>query len=156
MRLFSSLIFFAFVAFIAWPYVHIYQISVAVMNNDQSALEELVDFESVNKIHKQNIEWKVNNTVGDKGSLLPESMRGGAEAIAGALGNLAADTTKIDTKKFVEQLHAIEGSPWEQLKFAFFESPNSFIIRFGLLGRNPIHIRMTMQGWNWRVTAIYG
>ncbi|MDM8565852.1 DUF2939 domain-containing protein [Candidatus Halobeggiatoa sp. HSG11] len=156
MRLLSSLIFFAFVAFVAWPYVHIYQISAAIINNDQSALEELVDFESVNKTHKQNIEWKTNNMVESSGGLLPDSMRGGAEAIAGALGNLAAETTAVDAKRIIELLRTMEGSPWEQLTFAFFESPNTFIVRLGKLGRNPIHIRMTMQGWYWRVTAVYG
>ncbi len=156
MRFLSSLIFFAFVAFIAWPYVHIYQISSAIMNNDQTALEQLVDFESVNKIHKQNIEWKVNNTVGKSGGLLPDSMRGSAEALAGALGNIAAETTTIDAKNIMEQLRTIEGSPWDQLTFAFFESPTGFIIRLGDLGRNPVHIRMMMQGWYWKVTAIYG
>ncbi len=153
MKFLSSLIFLAFMAFIAWPYVHIYQISLAVMNNDQSALEKLVDFESINKIHKQNIEWKVNNTV-DK-NVLPDAIRGGAEALAGVLGSLAAETMTIDAKWIMNKLHTINESPWEQMTFAFFESPNGFIIRLGQLGRNPIHIRMTMQDWYWRVTAIY-
>ncbi|MFK5968533.1 MAG: DUF2939 domain-containing protein [Candidatus Marithrix sp.] len=155
MKFFSSLLSFAFAAFIAWPYVHVYQLSTAITNNDQPTVEKLIDFESVNKAHKENIEWKVNNTVGNTSSLLPESMRGSAEALAGALGNLAAKTTEINTKNLMEQLRIIEGSPWEQMTFAFFESPNSFIIRLGQLGRNPIHIRMTMQDWYWRVTAIY-
>ncbi len=155
MKFFSSLLSFAFAAFIAWPYVHIYQLSTAITNNDQPALEKLIDFESVNKVYKQNIEWKVNNTVGGSSNLLPESMRGSAEALAGALGNLAAETTEINPKNLIEQLRIIDGSPWEQMTFAFFESPNSFIIRLGQLGHNPIHIRMTMQDWYWRLTAIY-
>ncbi len=153
MKIFSSLLSFAFAAFIAWPYVHVYQLSTAITSNDQPALEKLIDLESINKSHKQNIEWKVNNTVA--GGLLPDSMRGSAEALAGALGNLAAETTVIDKKSMIEKMRITEGSPWEQMTFAFFESPNSFIIRLGKLGRSPIHVRMTMQDWYWRVTAIY-
>ncbi|HHB91708.1 MAG TPA: DUF2939 domain-containing protein [Thioploca sp.] len=155
MKFFSSLLSFALAVFIAWPYVHIYQLSTAITNNDQPTMEKLIDFESINKVHKQNIEWKVNNTVGNNSSLLPESMRGSAEELAGVLGNLAAGTTEINIKSLIEKLRITKGSLWEQMTFAFFESPNSFIIRLGQLGRNPIHVRMTMQGWYWRVTAIY-
>ncbi|MCK5877918.1 MAG: DUF2939 domain-containing protein [Candidatus Marithrix sp.] len=156
MKFLNTLIFIGLTAFIAWPYIHIFQISSAVMNNNRLAIEKLVDFESVNKIHKKNIEWKANNMVEINGSILPESMRGGAEAIAGALGNLAAETTTVDASWVMEQLRIMEGSPWEQMTFAIFESPTSFIIRLGNLGRNTIHIRMTLLDWKWRVTAIYG
>ncbi|MDM8559513.1 DUF2939 domain-containing protein [Candidatus Parabeggiatoa sp. HSG14] len=156
MRYFSGLIFLAIMAYLGWPYVHIYHLNNAVKSNDKTAIEKLVDFEEVNKIHKETLEWKVKNSVGSKGnSLLPESIRESAEAITGAVGNLAAKTVVIDANEIVERLRHFEGSLWEQLTFAFFESPTRFTVRLGKLGRNPIHVQMTMQDWSWRVTAIY-
>jgi hypothetical protein len=155
MKYFSGLIFLAIMAYLVWPYYHIYEINSAVAQNNKAALEQLVDFEEVNKVYKENLKWRSEHTVAPQGGVLPDSMREGAQALMGTLGGIAAETVNIDAKWILERLRNLEGSPLSQLNFAFFESPTRFMIRFGKLGRNPIHIQMTMQNWYWRVTAVY-
>ena len=154
MRYFSGLIFFAIMAYLGWPYFHLYQLNDAVANNDKAALEKLIDFEAVQEVYQEDLKWRTEQMASST-RLLPDTIREGAEAIVGSLGNLASKTVTIDTDWVLNQLRNRDGSLWEQLSFAFFESHTRFTIRLGKLGRNPVHIQMTLQDWNWRVGAIY-
>jgi hypothetical protein len=40
------------------------------------------------------------------------------------------------------------------IDFAFFESYDRFLIRIGDLGRGATHVRLSLQGTEWRVTDI--
>ncbi|RKZ76322.1 MAG: hypothetical protein DRQ57_04210 [Gammaproteobacteria bacterium] len=148
MKYLSGLIFLAIVAYFALPYYHLYQIDNAVVNNNHAALEELIDIEEVRKVHKENVEWQINNT-GPQG-MVADAMRKGVKV----LGDTAVDAV-IDVNWILTRLHKTQGSLWQQLTFAFFESPTRFTIRLGQLGQDPVHIQMTMQDWYWRVTAVY-
>lgn len=151
MRYLSALIFLMIMTFLAWPYVHLYQLNSAVTHNDQPAVEKMVDFESVRKIHKENLEWKVSHMVGaQEGNPLANVIHEGAKIF----GDATVDTV-VDANWLLKRLHEMEGSVWEQTTFAFFESPTRFTIRVGQLGRDPVHVQMTLQDWFWRITAIY-
>jgi hypothetical protein len=156
MRYFSGLIFLAIMAYLGWPYYHVYQLNEAVGGNDKKALNELVDFVAVNDVYKKDLEWKAKNTVGAPGnSWLPEALREKAQGAAAFFGELTAEAVEIDASEMLERFHKMDGSVWKNLTFAFFESPTRFTVRLGKLGRNPIHIQMTLQDWYWRVTAVY-
>ncbi len=158
MRFFIGLILLATVNYVGWPYFHLYQLAEAIANNDKEVIEKLVDFEQVNQIHKENLKWKIDNTVGPEegNSFLPDSMRESAQAVMGAFGDMAADATKIDALWILKRLRKMDGSLWKNLTFAFFETPTRFTIRLGQLGRAPIHIQMNLQdNWHWRITAVY-
>lgn len=155
MKYLSSLLFLLVIGYLAWPYFHLYQLHRAVINNDSTAIEKLVDLEKVNQVFKDNLKWQMNNTVNTSGGLFPEKIRQGAQTLLGTFGNLAAEAVVVDAQSLLERLRKINGSLWEQTTFAFFESPTRFTIRLGQLGRNPIHIQMTLQDWSWRVIAIY-
>jgi hypothetical protein len=149
MKYFSGLIFLAIVTYLVWPYVHLYQLNDAVINNDQVAFEKLLDVEAVRKVYKENIEWKTSQLGPQEKNVFSDLMRQGANFF----GNTAVDTM-INANWILGRLRRI--SPvWDQVTFAFFESPTRFTIRLGELGHNPIHIQMTLQDWYWRVTAIY-
>jgi len=150
MKFLSGLIFLAIVAFLVWPYYHLYQLNNAVVSNNHAGFEKLIDIDAVRKVHQENIEWKINNTGGMQGNVIADTIREGVKA----LGNTAVDTV-IDTNWMLARLHKTPGSLWEQLTFAFFESPTRFMVRLGKLGQEPIYVQMTMQDWYWRVTAIY-
>ncbi|EDN66074.1 hypothetical protein BGP_4928 [Beggiatoa sp. PS] len=155
MKYFSGLIFLAIMAYLVWPYYHLYEINSAVAQNNKAALEQLVDFKEVNEVYKEDIKWRSEHTVASQGEVLPDAMREGAQALMGTLGGIRAETSNIDTNWIIDRLRNLDGSPLSQLNFAFFESPTRFMIRIGKLGRNPIHIQMTMQDWYWRITAVY-
>ncbi len=149
MKHLSGLIFLAFIVYLGWPYVHVYQLNNAVVKHDKATFERLVDIEAIRKTYKENLEWRINQIGGSQKNILSDMMRQGAKA----LGGFATDTV-IETDSVLKVLRELTPL-WERLTFAFFESPTRFIIRFGELGHNPIHIQLTLQDWNWRVTAIY-
>ncbi len=156
MKHFSGLIFFAIMGYLIWPYFHLYQLNNAIEKRDRAAFEELIDFDAVNKVYQENLKWKSEHIIEPQGgSLLPESMREKAQEIASAIGNFAAETMELDTNRIQEILRNNKGTVWKQTSFAFFESPTRFTIRIGKLGRDPVHVQMTLQDWYWRVTAIY-
>ncbi|MCK5524059.1 MAG: DUF2939 domain-containing protein [Thiomargarita sp.] len=149
MKYFSGLLFLAIMAYLISPYYSLYEINNAIEKNDNVTFEKWVDIEEVRQIHKENMEWKINN-VGPQGGIFADTMRKGINAF----GNVATDTI-IDANWMLERLRKIKGPLWEELTFAFFESPTRFTVRLGQLGREPLHIQLTRQDWFWRVTAIY-
>ena len=154
MKFLCMLILLAVTAYVIWPFYHIYQLSSAITNNDKVAFEELIDIKSIKKVHKENLEWQINNTIGnEKGNLVIDVMREGAKV----LGNTTTDVI-ITTESIFRTLQKKRGSILEQFSFAFFDSIylTRFVIRLGKLGQNPIHVHMTRQDdWYWRITAIY-
>lgn len=150
MKFIYTLVFLAVVGFVSWPYMHIYRLSYITADNNKSALESLVDFGNVRRINKQDIEWQVNNVVGGDKNLLSNMMRQGAKV----LGDAAVDQV-IDSDWLLQRLHQYKTSVWQAVTFAFFESPTSFTIRIGELGRRPLHVQMTLRDWFWKVTAVY-
>jgi hypothetical protein len=148
MKYLTGLIFLAIMAYLLWPYVHLYQLNDAVVNNDQVAFEKLIDIEAVRGVHKENLEWKANH-LAPQGDVLSDMIHQGAKIV----GNTTVDMM-IDANWIFEHLRQI--SPvLDQVTFAFFESPTRFTIRLGKLGHSPIHVQMSLQDWYWRVTAIY-
>jgi hypothetical protein len=45
----------------------------------------------------------------------------------------------------------------ESSRFAFacFETPTRFLVRAGTLDKNPVHLYLTLQRWQWRVTTVF-
>ncbi len=150
MKYLNALVFIIFITFILSPYFSLYKLQAAVTKNDKVAFEELIDIESIRKIDKENIAWQIKHNVGSQTDIMSEFMRQGAQVF----GNAAVDTI-IDSNGIFTRLRQI-APLWEQVTFAFFESPTRFMIRMGQFGHNPLHIQMTLQDWTWRITAIYG
>jgi len=151
MKYINFLIFLAIMAYIGSPYYHLYQMNSAVNNNNKAAFAEMIDIDSIRKIHKDNIAWKTQQIVPQQGqgNIISQMARQGAKI----LGNAAVDTM-IDANSILASLR--QASPiWDQVSYAFFESPTRFTVRIGKLGRNPIFVQMTLQDWNWRITGIY-
>ncbi len=129
--------------YIIWPYLNFYRLDNAVSTNNMIVFEQLVDIESIRRVRKENIKWKLQTLQGKQGSFLPDMIAD------------AAINQMINHPNLLASLRKINGSLWQHTSFIFFESPTSFIIRLGNLGHNPLYIEMTLQGWVWRVTAIY-
>lgn len=149
MKYISGLLFLIVMSYLAWPYVHVYQLDKAINAQDQAALTRLIDLTAVRKTYKENLAWRTQRyTTSDH--LASGLIRQGVDV----LGHMAVDTV-VDIPWIIEQLQHVEGSLWTQVSFAFFESPIRFTIRVGELGHAPAHVQMTLQDWVWRVTAIY-
>lgn len=162
MKYLSSLLLLIVLTFLALPYVRLYQLDDALVSNDANSLNKLVDLESVRTVYKKNLEYKLGKMTGDVAAVLPanngliEFMRGGAKALGEKTLNEVLDMNWVRTKLHPQLSNPNENnSIWQRMSFAFFESPTRFTVRIGELGQNPVHLRLTLQDWYWRVTAIY-
>lgn len=126
-----------------WPYLNFYRLDNAVSTNNMIVFEQLVDIDSIRRVRKENIQWKIQKLQGKNGSFLPDILAD------------AAIKQMINYPNLLASLRQINGSLWQHTSFIFFESPIRFMIRLGNIGHNPLYIEMTLQGWVWRVTAIY-
>lgn len=156
MRILYTLLFLVLTAFVAWPYVDLFRLDRALMENNQEVLEAIVDLDAVRKAHKASLERQVNQTVG-QGNAVSDILRRGAKW----LGENAVNTV-IDLNWVREALRWRRDGPPDaypsiisETSFAFFESPSRFLVRIGDLGQHPIHVRMALEDWHWRVVGIY-
>lgn len=156
MRYLFALVFLALLAYGALPYITLYRLDRALLENDRSTLSTLVDLEALRESRAKAMEKQVARTVGDQRSGFPAMMRDSARW----LGNATAEVIDLDWVR--ETLRWRQPTPRDaypslisDMTYAFFESPTRFLIRVGDLGESPIHVRMTLEDWSWRLTGIY-
>jgi hypothetical protein len=157
MKYLCAVLVLAALVYGGWPYVHLYRLDRALMENDRTALNELVDLDALKEQHKTELEKRVDRTFGVDPKRVPEFLRQGARWIDDATANAVVDVDWVR-----EQLRWRRPTPPDaypsiitDATFAFFEAPTRFLIRVGDLGERPVHVRMALQDWHWRVTEIY-
>ncbi|AGA92068.1 Protein of unknown function (DUF2939) [Thioflavicoccus mobilis 8321] len=162
MRLLRFLLLFALLAYGLWPYYSVFRLDTALGHDDPAELQNLVDLQAI----QQNYKRRFNAGLG--GLLPPDSdpdqdqpfVRGLAQGLD-RLGSAAidqyitlpwvAETLRGATRAATNQnpAYLISG-----ISFAFFESYDRFLIRIGRLGEGAVHVRMRLEGTDWRVTDI--
>jgi hypothetical protein len=157
LRFFSFLFTLMFAAALIWPYYTLYRLDSALSANHLPTLQKMVDLAAVQAAHKHALSQTLPHHFGaqDNDNPLVGLLRQGL----GATGNMAVDY-RIDLDWVRVSLYSVEGQHaapglLSALSFAFFESPTRFLVRLGNLGEHPVHFYLTLQDWNWRVTAIY-
>lgn len=158
MRYFSLLFFLLISAFVAGPYVSLYLLNDALMENDEAALTKYIDLEKIRDNHKKALAkqtQQMQQALGSQGSLFGNLLQSGAQA----LGDAAVEqtVTLASVREALRPPIAGDAYPslFDALSFAFFESPTRFQVRLGELGENPVHFYLMLQDWNWRVAAVY-
>jgi len=157
MRLLRYLILFALVAFIVWPYYHVFRIDYALGRDDMQSLEQLLDIPAIRRNYKERLE-------GGLGFPQPQGANNFLARLQEnlwRLGDTALEQTITlpwarDTLKEAAAQATDQQSPYfmAAITFAFFESYDRFLIRLGELGKNATHVRMTLQDYTWQVTDI--
>jgi hypothetical protein len=160
MKFIYSLLFLALLAFVAWPYYHVYRIDDALGKDDLEALAELVDLQAIQQEMTQRLDAGLEATTGQPPS---GSVMGWLQQNLRQAGEEAVEET-ITIEWVRDRLRAAVVRASDKPKpyfirattFAFFESYDSFIIRLGELGKNASHIRMKLEDDRfWRITGIY-
>lgn len=150
---------FAFIllllAFLAWPFTAIYRLDQALAANDRQTVELLVDIESIQQQIKRKMNKNVESTIGDVSNSFVEWLQNGIQR----LGNDAIESM-VNLDWTMEQLRSKnpdihQGGFIEHLSYAFFDGPDSLLLRIGELDENPVHARLTLQKTEWRISAIY-
>ena len=156
MRLLYFLLFLAILAYAGWPYVNLYRLDRALMQNDRTALNALVDLDALRVQHKAMLERQVRRSIGDQHGPISDLVRDGARWF-GTQTSEAIDLEWVRQRLRRQRPSAPDAYPSiiTDTTFAFFEWPTRFLIRLGDLGQDPIHVRMSLEDWRWRVTGIY-
>jgi hypothetical protein len=154
-----KLLLYAFVlfllGFLAWPFTVIYRLDQALQVNDREAIEQLVDIESIQQQIKRKMNKEVESSIGDVSNSFVEWLQNGIQE----LGNDAIEHM-VTTDWVIAELRSHNADPrrggfMEQLSYAFFDGPDSLLLRIGELDANPVHARLTLGDLEWRITAIY-
>ncbi len=144
-------------AYLAWPYVTILRLDRALASNDPTTLEHLVDLTAVQQEFKDRMDQGLRGAVGEGSNPMLEFMSGGIRQLGGsAIEQLVTmEWVRARLLSKSDQGPASAPSLLNSISFALFESFDLFLIRIGQLGDNPVHARMRLQDWDWRVVAVY-
>lgn len=160
MRLLGYLFLILLITFGVWPYYHLYRLDNALGKDDRVALAQLIDIDAIRTNYKRRLEGglglhsqpQAQNLSGALLWLQQNLQRLGDTALEQTItldwarGSLKDAATAATGKRPAYFLAGVD--------FAFFESWDSFIVRLGELGTSETHVRMRLEGTDWRVIDI--
>ncbi len=160
MRFLIYLLLLLLILYGLWPYYSLYRLEAALLRPDDTELASLVDLPAIRANYQHRIAAGLNTLLPPASPQLQGSVgwiREGAER----LGERALD--QIITLAWVRETlrHTVteitgQDPPYllQAVDFAFFESPERFLVRLGLLGESATHLRLSRSGAGWRLTDI--
>jgi hypothetical protein len=157
MKYIAGLIIFTSIAGLAWPYLYVWRLDTAVASGNLVALERLVDVDALRTQVKDDFKRDVDRTVGSDGGKVFRWLKQGI-----ALVSDSAIEANIDLEWARSALGTRPGDPPTprpsligDVSYAFYESYDTFFMRLGELGEQPVHVRMALQEGTWRVVEIF-
>lgn len=158
MKYLISLLLAGLLAYGAWPYYQVYRLDDVLGNDDLRGLSELVDLESIRKNTGQRFSSGVKQLT--PGASQSEALAWLNEQLK-RLGDAALEQAislqwVMDTLRQAATRHSVRPTPYfiSAIDWAFFDALDGFLIRLGPIGESPVHVRMSLQDRNWRVTDI--
>ena len=158
MRYIGYLLLFALIAFGIWPYYGVFRLDDALGKPEVTALQDLVDLPAIQANYKQRLSQGLD--------IMPQTAQPG-DVLGWLQQNLQrmgdSALTQVITLDWVrDTLREAAAEATKQrppyllagVTFAFFESYDTFLVRIGDLGAGATHIRMKLEGKEWRVTDI--
>ena len=141
--------------FLAWPYAVLWKIDQAVRAGDTESLADLVDLSSVRAQIKKKLNKDANSSIDEVSDAF---IRWLAEGI-GISGSQAVDllvTVPWIRARLLDH-SAGDGSNGflGQVTYAFFDAPDSFVVRIGSADSTPVWLRLALHGLHWRICALY-
>jgi hypothetical protein len=152
----SLIIVLAVLAYLAWPYYTLWRLDQAFTDNDLSELARLLDLAAIRHRFHQLWEQNIEGVTEPFDNPVFRFLRGGVKEVgAAAFDNIDENWVR---EAILTAQHAEAAARRPLLggfAFAGFETPTRFLVRAGALGKNPVHLYLTLQGWQWRVTAVF-
>jgi hypothetical protein len=150
------------VAYVAYPYVTLYRLGVAIHGADAATLESLVDWPAVREGIKEDVCDLVSDDPGPKtGGALPPF---GASFMRGIASNAIDQTvtpqallaaTSASTKPPAPSHPAPRGAD-VHVSWAFFDSPTTFMVSLMAPGQEePVKLELDLRGGEWRVQRVW-
>jgi hypothetical protein len=143
----------AALAYLAWPYLALWDLDRAVADADPQALAPRVDIEAVRDEIRRKLNKDAPSSIGKLSDPFIQWLNQGIRR----LGTGALD--EVVTLDWVRERLRAGPQPdrglLHQVSYAFFDSPRGFRVRLGAPGQPQVYLRMTLQGLRWRITAVY-
>jgi hypothetical protein len=143
----------ASLVYLAWPYLALWDLSRAVTDAGPDVVAAHIDLAAVRGELRRKLNKDSPSTIGK----LSDSFILWLERGIRRLGTGALD--ELVTLDWVRERLTANSPPGQgflpQVSYAFFDSPAGFAVRLGTPDQTPVHFRMTLQGFQWRVTAVY-
>jgi hypothetical protein len=155
MKSFIAILILFLAAFVAWPYYHVWRLDQAVILNDRGELSALVEIKTVREQIKRRLNKEVDSTVGDVSNAFVDWLQDGIQRMG------AEAVNRLVTLEWVREQLLSKTGPQDppgfvdQISYAFFDSPDGFLVRIGELGEDPVHFRLSLHAGSWRLTALY-
>jgi len=147
------------VAFISWPYYHLYKLDNALGSDNLHTLAPLVDLDQVREHLQARMDHSIKRLSGGKQP--DDSLLGSLQKKASELVGMAVDETVSleqvrDGLRDAAREHTDKQPPYliAAVDFAFFESLDRFQARLGSIDQDPVYILFSLQGGRWMVTDI--
>ncbi|WP_295456644.1 DUF2939 domain-containing protein [uncultured Thiodictyon sp.] len=158
MRYLVYLLLFVLIAFGVWPYYSVFRLDSALGQEDTAELAKLVDLPAIRHNFKTRVAAGADQLLPP---VDPKSTMGWIRQNLERLGDSALDQAitvpwvrETLRQSVAEATHQNPPFLLSGIDFAFFESYNRFLIRIGDLGHNPTHVRLTLEGTDWKITDI--
>ncbi|HEX2941734.1 MAG TPA: DUF2939 domain-containing protein [Rhodopila sp.] len=148
--------------YVAYPYVTLFRLGLAIRTADAATLERLVDWPAVREGIKEDVcdLGGVSTTAQSGGSLPPF----GASFINGIASNKIDQA--VTPQALVAAASTTAAAPAAEPKvvagadvhvnWAFFESPTTFLVSLQARGQaEPIKLEMDLQDGSWRVQRVW-
>lgn len=150
---------FAFVllliAYLAWPYTAVYKLDKALKYDDDVEIEQLIDLASIQMQIKNKMNKELESSIGDVSNGFIDWLQSGIQRFGSDAIESMVDRDWVKAQLRSHSANQYRGGFRKELSYAFFDGPDSFLLRIGELGDNPVHVQLGLQELHWRVIAIY-
>ena len=140
-------------AYLALPYVSLWRLSIAASNPAPSFLAPLVDLDAI----RGEIRRKLNKTASSAIGKVSDPFIQWLERGILQLGTAALD--QLVTLAWVHERLGANSPPGQgflgQVEYAFFDSAAGFAVRIGGSGQAPVYLRLGLEGYEWKLVAVY-
>ncbi len=134
------------------PYYSLYRMNHALVVNDRADLTRYIDLQEIRQQYKSSL--RIDQT-GQEGGF-SRMFRGTANSMSALTVDQLVTMEWVRNKLARAERDQIGESMLERLDHAFFEGPNTFLVRLGVLGKEPLHLILQREGMVWRLSQIHG
>lgn len=135
----------------AIPYYSLYRMNHALVVNDGVDLARYIDLQQIRQQYKASLHIDQS---GQEGTF-SRMFRGTANSMSALTVDQLVTMEWVRQKLVRAERDQIGESMFERLDHAFFEEPNTFLVRLGVLGKEPLHLILQREGWVWRLSEIH-
>jgi hypothetical protein len=141
-------------AYLVWPYVTLWRLDRALIQDDQTTLAQLVDLDSVRiEMRRQLNKEEVHGHAGPVSDSFIAWLEEGIRRAGTAALEQAVTLQWVRSQLLAHSPPGAGLGP--ALAQAFFEDPLHFSLRLGDVSKVPVRVRMRLTGTGWRVTELY-